>query len=436
MALEYKRERELKNEELTENTISELPRYVFEFINYISVTKSDTTILSYARDLKQFIEYLKSNYKQEDISTDLLNSINTIEIKRFEKYLSKEENLSNTTIKRRMSSIASLYKFLNENAVINNNPMVNYDYPKAEDNEIIYLNERQTIDLLRGIKGNKLKTIKKETGLIDKNKKPITETVVVEKTTENIIKTEKFVLRDYAITMLILGTALRVSELVGINVSDINFEQNYLVAARKGRGSSLKRVYFGEEVRQALISYIHGEDIPNELKDKYPKEIFYFCSKNKEKKDFIDLAIKEFKIEEHKENEFKEDIVSISKAISRLGRKGLNPKNGEDALFISSWGKRLSVRSVQLMVKEMVYCYLPNCENKENITPHKLRSTAATRMLYQTEDILLVSKQLDHSSPGVTAKFYAKLLEDKEKEKLSKLSVTSWKDAPKTNQEG
>lgn len=105
-------------------------------------------------------------------------------------------------------------------------------------------------------------------------------------------------------------------------------------------------------------------------------------------------------------------------------------------MFISSWGKRLSVRSVQLMVKEMVYCYLPNCENKENITPHKLRSTAATRMLYQTEDILLVSKQLDHSSPGVTAKFYAKLLEDKEKEKLSKLSVTSWKDAPKTNQEG
>lgn len=70
----------------------------------------------------------------------------------------------------------------------------------------------------------------------------------------------------------------------------------------------------------------------------------------------------------------------------------INPRNGEETLFLSSRGTRMSVRTVELMIKDKVLAYLPDMKNKHKISPHKLRSTAATRLLPQTDDILLVSK--------------------------------------------
>lgn len=364
MALDYKRENQLKNEKLTENISNDLPDYASIFLKYISSNKSDTTVLSYARDLKQFFSYL-NNENPQNVKAITLNELRVVDIKNYERYLLKTEKLMGSTIKRRMSSIASLYKFLNATEYVNNNPMINYDYPKAEDHDIIYLNEEQTKDLLLGIKSNSLKTI-----IIDNDLKDID---VIEKSEDEINRDKQYVLRDYTIALLILGSALRISELVGLDINDINFEENYLNAARKGRGTSIKRVYFGNEVKKTLLNYLDAKNT--------------------------------------------------------YGRKGLVKNKHENALFLNAWGKRLSVRSIQLMIKEAVFCYLPYMKNKNLITPHKLRSTAATRMLFQTEDILLVSKQLDHSSPNVTAKFYAKLLENKEKEKVANLSVTNWNEA-------
>ena len=65
-------------------------------------------------------------------------------------------------------------------------------------------------------------------------------------------------------------------------------------------------------------------------------------------------------------------------------------------------------------------------KNKHKISPHKLRSTAATRLLSQTDDILLVSKQLGHASPTVTAKHYAQMQEEKAKKRLANLEITDW----------
>ena len=430
MALEYKREEKLKNEGLTDNIVQELPEYISLFTKYISGTKANTTVLSYARDLKQFFEYLNGN---DTINVKLqdLESLNTMKIKDYERHLFKKESLSNATIKRKMSSIASLYKFLNENEMIKNNPMANYSYPKVEDHDITYLNEKQTINLLNGIRNNDLKIVNKRTGRLDKNKKPIYEKEIKKKTAQEKIKDEKFVLRDYAITMLILGTALRVSELVGLNVSDINFNDNYLLASRKGRGMSLKRVYFGNEVKAALTNYLYEKK--EEDLDDYPDELIKICTREKDYIKAVEKAKKEMNIKEENLNQLKKDVEKIMMSFSRTGRKGFEPKKTEDALFLTTWGKRMSVRSVQIMIKEKVLCYLPNMKNNDSITPHKLRSTAATRMLFQTGDILLVSKQLDHSSPNVTAKFYAKLLEDKEKEKVAKLSVTNWNDDPEND---
>ena len=124
--------------------------------------------------------------------------------------------------------------------------------------------------------------------------------------------------------------------------------------------------------------------------------------------------------------EFKLNIEQLCYIIRNAGRSNFNPGRGEEALFLSSRGKRLSTRSVELIIKEKVLAYLPDIKNKDAITPHKLRSTAATRLLSQTEDILLVSKQLGHASPVVTAKHYAQMQEEKEKTRLANLDVAEW----------
>ena len=94
--------------------------------------------------------------------------------------------------------------------------------------------------------------------------------------------------RDLAIVTLMLGTGMRVSECVGINKNDINFDSNAVKVTRKGGNEVI--LYFGEEVREALIDYI----------------------------------------EERKNN----------------------PADTEDALFISMQGKRINVRTVQNLVKK------------------------------------------------------------------------------------
>lgn len=63
--------------------------------------------------------------------------------------------------------------------------------------------------------------------------------------------------RDYALVTLLLGTGIRVSECVGLNLSDIDFETNAFTVTRKGGNQAI--LYFGDEVRDALLTYIDTE---------------------------------------------------------------------------------------------------------------------------------------------------------------------------------
>ena len=81
---------------------------------------------------------------------------------------------------------------------------------------------------------------------------------------------------------------------------------------------------------------------------------------------------------------------------------------------------------LEKIIKEKVLTYLPDLKDKNKISPHKLRSTAATRLLSQTDNILLVSKILGHTSPAVTAKHYAELQDKKEKAQLASLGISDW----------
>ena len=86
----------------------------------------------------------------------------------------------------------------------------------------------------------------------------------------------------------------------------------------------------------------------------------------------------------------------------------------------------MSVRSVELMIKEMAQTYLPDYDDKDIFSPHKLRATCATRILSQTGDIQLASTQLNHKGIAVTAAFYAELQKEKQKDKIKSLSMNDW----------
>lgn len=154
-------------------------------------------------------------------------------------------------------------------------------------------------------------------------------------------------LRDIAIITLLLGTGMRVSECVGIDLTDIDFDLNAVKITRKGGNQSI--LYFGDEVRSALLNYISQRDTL------YP---------------------------------------NVSE---------------ENALFLSLQNKRISVRAVQNLVKK----YSQLSVKLKNISPHKLRSTYGTNLYRESGDIYLVADVLGHKDVNTTRKHYAQMDDDK-----------------------
>ena len=157
---------------------------------------------------------------------------------------------------------------------------------------------------------------------------------------------DKTKVRDLALLTLLLGTGIRVSECVGLDISDVDFDNLAIQVRRKGGYEDV--VYFGEEVEEALLSYLDQ-------------------------------------------------------------RKHMIPMSGhEDALFLSLQNRRMAVRSVENLVKK----YASLVTTTKKITPHKLRSTYGTTLYQETGDIYLVADVLGHKDVNTTRKHYAAMKDD------------------------
>ena len=122
------------------------------------------------------------------------------------------------------------------------------------------------------------------------------ELVPVDLTPLEKIQKEQTTSRDYALMVLFLGTGLRVSELVGIDLKDINFDEQYVSVVRKGKGMSVDRVYFGDEVKHALKEYLDGAEIPMETLSAYPTSLLSFCASNAMSENYLNLALSGFRV--------------------------------------------------------------------------------------------------------------------------------------------
>lgn len=419
MALEYREERNLNIEKQIEKLLENSPDYVKNFYKNMHNGKREiTTQLSYIRDVINFIQYEKNNLKEfeeketKDVPISVFDQLSLHDLNEYRDFLKKERNLANPSIKKVFASISAFYSFLNMQEYTSNNPMQFFEVPAVNKKKIIKLDSELSNKLLDGILSNDKYLIESDAGdsVID-----------IDDTTR--IKRERLVLRNYAICCLFLGSGLRVSELVGLDLDDINFRQSSLTIIAKGGDET--SVFFGEDVSLALRNYINGPEKSDEYKTAFKQddEKLNWCNEHKFDTNFMKKLINDFP---DCDESFKMSMVRLRNSLLRQGRQALNPKKGCDAVFITTRGTRMSVRSVELMIKEMVKTYLPEYDDKDKFSPHKLRATCATRILTQTGDIQLASTQLNHKGIAVTSAFYAELQKEKQKDKIKNLDINNW----------
>lgn len=315
--------------------LATLPPFCAQFFRGIQEYTSSRTRIAYAYDIRVFFEYIHETnpifkkMKIVDFKLEMLDQITRLDIEEYLEYCSyyikdgKEYTNDERGKSRKLASLRSFYKYFYDNELIETNPAVRVPMPKIHEKEIVRLDVDEVALLLDTVESGANLT-KDEKKYHDKTK-----------------------VRDVALLTLLLGTGMRVSECVGINLQDIDFKNNGIKIRRKGGFESV--IYFGDEVEIALLDYL----------------------------------------------EARERIIPV--------------EGHTDALFLSMQRKRISVRSVEKLVKK----YASHVTSLKKITPHKLRSTYGTSLYRETGDIYLVADVLGHSDVNTTRKHYAALEDER-----------------------
>lgn len=298
------------------------PEYLNSFLQY-SLTyknKSPDSVNQYNCDLTMFLRYMKyhfhltdekefSNIKIDDLTLEQLAKIQQEDIHAFISYLSINRKCGPATCARKISTIRIFFKYLTiTSKLLEDNPAQNLETPKLNKRLPKYLTLEDSQKLLS----------KTYTDDGNKNKE-----------------------RDFAIITLFLNCGLRLSELVGINIADIKFDDCKMTVI--GKGNKERAIYLNKACVSAINDYLSVR----------PKE----------------------------------------------GVKKDN-KNSDKALFLSSYKQRISKRTVENVVsRELNKAGLDTTK----YSTHKLRHTAATLMYkYGQVDIRALQELLGHQSISTT----------------------------------
>ncbi|MBO2516796.1 MAG: integrase [Clostridiales bacterium] len=249
---DYRAQVDLKRTEHLRELLKHLPGVCRDYFLSVTMTTSTLTRLAYAYDFRIFFDYLcKENpiFADTDpylITPKLLDVITATDIAGYQEYLthyyttdaaSGDEKIvqnSELGIMRKLCSIRSLFEFLFKNKYISANVTTLIDLPKHHEKPILRL-ERDEMERL-------LQTVDSGDGLSKRQK-----------------AYAKFTgIRDKAIITLFLGTGIRVSECVGLDITDIDFELNAFAVTRKGGNQAI--LYFPDEVADALKEYLAQRD--------------------------------------------------------------------------------------------------------------------------------------------------------------------------------
>ncbi|MEJ8729008.1 Tyrosine recombinase XerD [uncultured Flavonifractor sp.] len=209
---------------------TEAPALIRDFLVYHETIQghSSRTIDEYFLDLRSFFRYIKQKKNLiskdvpfdsimiDDVDLSLVHSITLSDVYDFMSFLSQDRSLTATSRARKVATIRSFYKYLTNKAkLLRENPVQDLDSPRLRKSLPRYLNLDESIELLDSVAG--------------KNSS-----------------------RDYCILTLFLNCGLRISELVGLNVTDVRGDQLRVL----GKGNKERMLYLNEACQQALQDWI------------------------------------------------------------------------------------------------------------------------------------------------------------------------------------
>ena len=239
----YHEQTDVENTLRLRDVLKTLPPFCRDFFRAIEPRTTTKTRISYAYDIRIFFQFLLEqnpafrDWSIDAFTVDVLDQITAVDLEEYEEYLKvyqagdKTETNGERGLKRKMSSLRSFYAYYFKREMIHTNPTVLVDVPKIHQKSIIRLEADEVALLLDYIEhgGDDLTGQKK---------------VYYEKTKD----------RDLALVTLLLGTGVRVSECVGLDIEDVDFKNNGIKVTRKGGNEMV--VYFGPEVEKALKNYL------------------------------------------------------------------------------------------------------------------------------------------------------------------------------------
>lgn len=333
-----------------QHKLPSLPWYVQQYIEYKMPDLSPSSLLEYVRDYEIFLGWLVSErltdaHDQKDVTLLDLESLRMEHITSFRIYLTtyKETTNARVTVSRKLSSLRSLFHYLSQIAEDEN------FYPLLKRNVMAKIEIKRVHkpkDSASKLKG-KLLEDNEISGFIHYVRDGYAQDVVNNK--QAAYAHAQNAVRDAAIVSLILNSGLRVSEVVNLNMDDVDMNNKLVYVYRKGHNDETFKtpVYYRDSARQDLAEYLEARSTR-------------YAAPKKEKAFF--LAI----------------------------------KNGEKE------GNRMTKRAIQQMIIKYAKRY-----GKPALTVHKLRHSFATDY-YLQNDIYKTKEQLGHASTETT-EIYAHL---------------------------
>ena len=314
-----------------------------DFLRFLSLqcNRSDNTVNEYFLDLRMFFRFIKRDrgavdpdmpFEEipiNDVDLDFVSHVKKTDINNYVDFLRSERSIHHAqggdssglgaaATQRKIACLKSFYNYLCEmSGMLEFNPTIGIYVPKIRQTLPVYLSENEVVRLLNAVAG--LNEI-----------------------------------RDYCIIRLFLSSGIRVSELVGLNVDALRFDDT--------GAPYIKVLGKGNKERQVYLDAKTEEDIENEMNG-IPKQ--YPCVE----------AIN--------------DWLAI--------RPEYQPPKGENAMFLSRKHTRISVDAVQSLVKSSMLK-----AGLEAYSPHKLRHTVATLELQNGTDIRALQERLGHKALNTT----------------------------------
>jgi tyrosine recombinase XerC len=279
-----------------------LSGYIERFIKWLTDEKgySRHTIINYRRDLLEFADAAGREVEIKTIDARIiLNYVYSLNIKN-----------KSSSVARKLSALRTFFKFLEQEDLVRQNPMGSISMPKQEQHIPVFLSVDEVFALL-----------------------------------DAPGKDETFGARDRAILELLYSTGIRVSELVGCNMTSLDFD-NEMVRVR-GKGNRERLVPVGEPAIKALRIYFVQRD------------------------------------------ELLRNRLRQGKKVDR------------DAVFLNGRGSRLTTRSVE----RLIAAYGCKAGIDKPVTPHVLRHSFATHLLEMGADMRSVQELLGHASLSTTQKY-------------------------------